>query len=147
MSMRATRRRVRRCLPGGGGFLLVLAGFLLIGACSAVQVTPHAAGDPAPTSGEVDVQYAARCLACTATYTTPTDTETVEVEGSWSRTISSGGRRQVTLTVAAVGRETHLEGKIWVGGRRVARDRVESASSGRNSIQLVASVPSGGGGG
>ncbi|MFW6193656.1 MAG: hypothetical protein ACOC83_09250 [Gemmatimonadota bacterium] len=125
---------------------LGIGAMLLLGSCTNLQMTPHVGGASTNTGTGVQVQYVVRCRACAATYTTEDDTETAEVEGSWSRTVSAGGRSQVSLTVSAGERETHLEGEIWVNDRRVARERVESTSGERESIRLAATVGSGIGG-
>lgn len=119
-----------------------IGGILLLGACSNLQMTPHVVGASADTDSGTRVQYVVRCVDCSAIYTTDEDTETADVEGSWSRTVTVERQSQVALTVTAGGRETHLEGEIWVNDRRVARDRVDSTSQGRESIRLVASVSS-----
>lgn len=119
-----------------------IGGILLFGACSNLQMTPHVGGAATDTGTGSQVQYVVRCRDCSAIYTTEEGTETADVEGSWSRTVTIETRSQVALTVAAGGRTTHLEGEIWVNERRVARDRVESASQGRESIRLAASVSS-----
>lgn len=118
-----------------------IGGILLFGACSNLQMTPHVGGVATDTGTGSQVQYVVRCRDCSAIYTTEEeDTETAHVEGSWSRTVTIERRSQVALTVTAGGRATHLEGEIWVNERRVARDRVESTSQGRESIRLAASV-------
>lgn len=121
---------------------LGVGSILLLGACSNLQMTPHVGGASTETGTGSQVQYVVRCLDCSATYTTEEDTETADVEGSWSRTVAVERRSQVALTVTAGSRETHLEGEIWINERRVARDRVESTSQGRESIRLAASVSS-----
>lgn len=119
-----------------------IGGMLLLGACSNLQMTPHVGGAAADTGAGPRVQYVVRCVECSAIYRTDEETETADVEGSWSRTVMIGGGGQAALTVTAGGRETHLEGEIWVNETRVARDRIESTSQGRESLRLTAPVSS-----
>jgi hypothetical protein len=124
-----------------------VGGMLLLGACSNLQMTPHVGGAATDTGTGSQVQYVVRCRDCSAIYTTEEeDTETADVEGSWSRTVTIERRSQVALTVTAGGRATHLEGEIWVNDRRVARERIESTSGEGESIRVVATVGSGIGG-
>lgn len=116
---------------------------MVVGACSAVQVHPYASEQGSGANAEARIQYLVHCLECTATYSRAGDTESVQVEGSWSRPVSAAGRGRVTLTVTSGQRTTHLEGEIRIDGRLADRDRIESTSEGRRSLQLVATVPDG----
>lgn len=128
-------RRIR------GTLLLVGLGVATWG-CSAIQLSPSTSGGTGATGAGVRVQYLVRCLECAATYSTAEDMEAVQVEGSWTRTISVAGREQVTLTIAAGEKTTHLEGQIEVDGRLAAQDRIQSTSRSGRSLHLVASVSS-----
>jgi len=120
-------------------YLLVTVVGVSLSACS--MQAPGLADLGAGASESFRVTYSVRCRECRVFYTTGEDGESVDVEGSWSKTvrIRNSVLGFVRLSASPTGGTGYVErAYIDVDGKKVAEERRDSSGGFDSNVSLSA---------